>query len=327
MAPSSTRTLVWTADASGADLSGYVEVDFRALKREAIIPARRAGAQRTTLANPAQAWLDRLRSLDALAVRGVTLNTLDDLTALHGYVLEPCWRAGVRLLVECPDKLTRLDRSRFIDPGFEYPYTLDRALYAAERIWKGERPLATSGQAQPSRTLDAEQLAAVETHDGTVQIIAPAGSGKTTVLIERVRELLRRGVPAERILATTFNRDAAVELAGRLAGAGVRSVQARTFHSLGLWMLREEGLTRPGGVKQLSLNQWKRLCAIAARDTGIWVDAGDARSAVSEIKLGLLATPPGVPPARRRAHRRRRARPDLRALRVPPDRAAGQRLR
>src|ERR1700747_2015291 len=88
--------------------------------------------------------------------------------------------------------------------------------------------------------LDAEQRRAVDAHDGVVQVIAPAGSGKTTVLIERVRELLHRGAPAERILCTTFNRDARVELQERLRASGLGSVAARTFHSIG-WSLLTGG--------------------------------------------------------------------------------------
>ena len=70
--------------------------------------------------------------------------------------------------------------------------------------------------------LDDVQRRAVDAHDGVVQVIAPAGSGKTTVLIARARELLRRGTPAKRILCTTFNKDARVELETRLAVAGLR---------------------------------------------------------------------------------------------------------
>jgi superfamily I DNA/RNA helicase len=65
------------------------------------------------------------------------------------------------------------------------------------------------------------QTEAVDAGEGVVQIIAPAGSGKTTVLIERVRELRRRGVPLESILCLTFNKAAAVELGSRLSTAGV----------------------------------------------------------------------------------------------------------
>ncbi|MDQ6775635.1 MAG: ATP-dependent helicase, partial [Actinomycetota bacterium] len=142
-----------------------------------------------------------------------------------------------------------------------------------------------------SLALDAEQRLAAEAPDGVVQVIAPAGSGKTAVLIERVRELLRRGVPPERILCTTFNRDARLELQRRLRAAGLVSIAARTFHSLGWWLMREERLARRGGPRELSFNQWRRLCAVALREEGTWIDPADARAAIGQIKLGLLASP------------------------------------
>ena len=252
--------LIWTAAADPAQLAGYETVEFATLRRVTVAPA--------------------------LAVRGVRLRSLDDLAALHGYVLEPMWRSGGKLLVESDRKLTELDPADFVDPLFEHAYTLERALYAARQIWRPAPEPAPSHDDIPG--LDAEQLRAVRARTGTLQIIAPAGSGKTTVLIQRVRELLRRGVPAERILATTFNRDAGAELAARLQQAGVRGVEARTFHSLGLWILNREGLARRNGVRQLSLGQWKRLCTLASRDTGTWVDPADARAAISDIKLGQL---------------------------------------
>lgn len=285
-------SLVWTAAADPQALAGYETVEFDWLLRAVVAPALRAGKQRSTLENPARAWLDRLAAMDALAVLGVRLHTLDDLCVLRGYVLEPVWRAGVKLLVECEGRLTQLERSQFCDGSFGYPYTLERALHAARQIWRPTgQDVRPEDDGSARSALDAEQLRAARAPGGTVQIIAPAGSGKTTVLIERVRVLLRRGVPAERILATTFNRDAGLELKERLAKAGVRSVEARTFHSLGLRIMREEGIVRPGEPRQLSLSQWKRLCTLAMRETGTWVDPGQARAAVGEIKLGLLTTP------------------------------------
>src|SRR6266480_2873183 len=65
--------------------------------------------------------------------------------------------------------------------------------------------------------LDAEQAAAATLPDGPAQIIAPAGSGKTTTLIARLGHLLGQGIPPERIAVVTFNRDAAVELRSRIA--------------------------------------------------------------------------------------------------------------
>ena len=126
------------------------------------------------------------------------------------------------MAIESQERLTQLTSADFVDPLFEYPYTLERALDAAMRLFRATAPAghdpAPTRAVQPGSTsaLDPEQRRAAHAPDGVVQVIAPAGSGKTTVLIERVRELLHRGVPAGRILCTTFNRDARVELQQRL---------------------------------------------------------------------------------------------------------------
>jgi DNA helicase-2/ATP-dependent DNA helicase PcrA len=91
--------------------------------------------------------------------------------------------------------------------------------------------------------LDPSQRAAV-THDApTLAILAPAGSGKTRVLTRRVAWLVeQRRVSAPHVLAVTFTRKAAGELAQRLARLGVRQVTAGTFHSLALAQLRRHAL-------------------------------------------------------------------------------------
>ena len=70
----------------------------------------------------------------------------------------------------------------------------------------------------------------------------------------------------------------------------MRGVQARTFHGLGLRILRDEGLVDGPATRSLSLNQWKRLCALALREDGTWIEPATARAAISDIKLGRLAT-------------------------------------
>ena len=288
-------SLTWAAsvDRGALEAGGHDVIDFAALRREVIAPARRIDGRRKSIDNPAQAWLDRVARADRLAVVGVRIGELDDLAALHGYVLEPALRSGTALVIESEHRLTRLTPERFVDPGFSYPYTLERAISAATRLYRGAPARRQPEPMPPSPLeLDPEQRRAVDAHDGVVQVIAPAGSGKTAVLIGRVRELRRRGVPAERILCTTFNRDARVELQQRLRAAGVQSVAARTFHSIGWWLMREEGLTRRNGVREPSFNHWRRFCAMALRETGTWLDPADARAAIGAIKLGLLATPP-----------------------------------
>ena len=95
--------------------------------------------------------------------------------------------------------------------------------------------------------LDAEQAAAATLPDGPAQIIAPAGSGKTTTLIARLGHLLTRGIRPERIAVLTFNRDAAEELRGRIAGRlapfvpAATSIEVRTLHALARQVLLDAG--------------------------------------------------------------------------------------
>ncbi|MEO8251954.1 MAG: ATP-dependent helicase [Chloroflexota bacterium] len=95
--------------------------------------------------------------------------------------------------------------------------------------------------------LDPEQRAAATLPDGPAQVIAPAGSGKTTTLIARLGVLLTRGVAAERIAVVTFNREAAGELSARIASrlgpllSGASAVEVRTLHALARQVLLDAG--------------------------------------------------------------------------------------
>src|SRR5207237_2655325 len=95
--------------------------------------------------------------------------------------------------------------------------------------------------------LDAEQAAAATLPDGPAQIIAPAGSGKTTTLIARLGYLLAKGVRPDRIAVMTFNRDAAEELRARIAGRlaplvpAATAIEVRTLHALARQVLLDAG--------------------------------------------------------------------------------------
>ena len=95
--------------------------------------------------------------------------------------------------------------------------------------------------------LDDEQRAAATLPDGPAQIIAPAGSGKTTTLIARLGVLLARGVEAEEICVVTFNREAALDLARRIDARLVPHVDAaaqievHTLHALARRVLLDGG--------------------------------------------------------------------------------------
>ena len=97
--------------------------------------------------------------------------------------------------------------------------------------------IGASQVATASVVLTPEQRAIVEADDGPVVVIAGAGTGKTRVIVERVRWLLetKGDLLPEQILVLTYNVKAAKELGRRLDRTLGPAVRARltvgNFHS------------------------------------------------------------------------------------------------
>ncbi len=85
------------------------------------------------------------------------------------------------------------------------------------------------------------QIQAIEHHTGPMLVLAGPGSGKTTVIVARVRYLIEeRKIPPQRILVITFTRAAADEMKQRfLAQSAQTGVQFGTFHSIFFRILRQ----------------------------------------------------------------------------------------
>lgn len=96
------------------------------------------------------------------------------------------------------------------------------------------------------RHLNNQQILAVEHQLGPLLIVAGAGTGKTTVITERVKYLTEKlHVPLDEILCLTFTEKAAAEMESRIDESlpyGYTQMWVNTFHSFCDRILRDEAL-------------------------------------------------------------------------------------
>lgn len=97
-----------------------------------------------------------------------------------------------------------------------------------------------------SKKLEKEQLEAIQHGEGPLLIIAGAGTGKTTVITERIKFLaLEKKIPLSSILALTFTEKASLEMEERVDKVmpyGYTQTWISTFHSFCDRILRQEAI-------------------------------------------------------------------------------------
>lgn len=100
--------------------------------------------------------------------------------------------------------------------------------------------------AEEKKILNQEQLRAIKFGSGPLLVIAGAGTGKTTVITERIKYLITsEKVKPSEILALTFTEKAAQEMEERvdqIVPFGYTQMWISTFHSFGDRILRDEAL-------------------------------------------------------------------------------------
>ena len=144
------------------------------------------------------------------------------------------------------------------------------------------RPLAPADDI--AFPLASDQLAAVTAASAGVRVIAPAGSGKTRVLTERARVLVRDwGLPPSALALVAYNVRAREELQDRLRDlAGIR---IRTLNALSLRLAGDVQTIDERDVR----NHLSKLVAVPRRaeadPLAPWLEA------LTRVRLGLL--PPG----------------------------------
>lgn len=85
--------------------------------------------------------------------------------------------------------------------------------------------------------LNHEQEKVVDSIDPFIFLLAGAGSGKTRVIVERIKRLVLQGVDPRKILAITFTRKASFEMKERLH---MSEISVHTFHQFAYLILKEK---------------------------------------------------------------------------------------
>lgn len=90
-------------------------------------------------------------------------------------------------------------------------------------------------------TPNAAQKECIETIKGPVMVLAGPGTGKTFVVVERIKNMLTKGIEPEKILCLAFSEAAASEMKRRLiqkAGAMAGRVNVYTYHGFCLEVIQ-----------------------------------------------------------------------------------------
>ena len=111
----------------------------------------------------------------------------------------------------------------------------------------------------PLSQLNEQQLKAATADFGKNLIIASAGTGKTSTIVGRIANLLKKGVKPNRILLLTFTNKAAAEMVARLKryfdAKIIDKIEAGTFHAVSYRWLKARNpkltLKQPGELKTL----------------------------------------------------------------------------
>ncbi len=200
---------------------------------------------------------------------------------------EPVWWHGVRgarlgAEVGGPADVVLPDGTpAWCDGGPRQPLAVDHGVVHRDSIDAGR--LTVARFAPPAAALAPDQLAAVAHAGGPARIIAPAGSGKTRVLTERLRHLLAdRNHEPDLLTAVAYNVKAADELRERVVGL---RPTIRTLNSLGLSICQMAG--RVSVVEEREVrNIVQSLVKIPRKANADPV--APYLEALSAIRLGLL---------------------------------------
>lgn len=105
-----------------------------------------------------------------------------------------------------------------------------------------------------------EQIEVINFDKGNCAVIAGAGSGKSTCLVNRIKKLVECGTNEDDIVAITFTKNSANDLKKKLSELNISNVCVGTFHSICAKILSKKGVMFKTGMKEYEVeNLFKKI--------------------------------------------------------------------
>ena len=98
----------------------------------------------------------------------------------------------------------------------------------------------------------------IEAKDKNICVFSVAASGKTTVLTERVKYLLKNGVDPESIVVFTFTNAAAEEMKKRIGAVGAKCF-INTVHAYAYYLLTKNGIDTSTAINEEDFDEFFHL--------------------------------------------------------------------
>lgn len=105
------------------------------------------------------------------------------------------------------------------------------------------------------RDLDRQQLASVAMDVSSRLVVAGAGTGKTTTIVGLVKYLLSTGTDPSDILLLSYTKASVSELGERITKETGQEVDCKTFHRLGMDILRQS-MEHPPAVSRILVEEF-----------------------------------------------------------------------
>jgi DNA helicase-2/ATP-dependent DNA helicase PcrA len=195
-------------------------------------------ARPETLDAPPHELGPRVELLRSTLLHVLTANAVDATRdAAHWWVLDRAVALGARPTDDGRGDVVLPDgRRAWLDGGpVRHTAPVD-GVPVVHRVAVEHGSLEPFGTNDTAAELAPDQLAAVVHDGGAARIIAPAGSGKTRVLTERARHLLRHWqLPASAVSLVAFNKRAQEEMRARTGD--LPGLQVRTLNAIALAIL------------------------------------------------------------------------------------------